>query len=175
VNYKHSLVLDGSGTHFFTCGNNESGQLGTGDTTEKEKFTQVNLPVKFISLSAGCTDHSLGISECLSLWSWVCSYGQLGQGQRVPKLTQPKQIPVTHSFAQIYAGGQFSLALDSNGYDWYFGKDALGLGNGGNQYRPTRIESLSNIKSISAGNRNRFGIVLEHYHCGLSEKIIMAS
>jgi alpha-tubulin suppressor-like RCC1 family protein len=116
VNECHSLVLDGSGNHFFTCGLNDSGQLGTGDTINKEKFTQVNLPVKFISLSAGFENHSLGIAEGDgSLWSWGSnSQGQLGQGEGVPNLTQPTQIPDTHSFVQISAGDQFSLALDSN-------------------------------------------------------------
>jgi alpha-tubulin suppressor-like RCC1 family protein len=165
VNRNHSLVLDGSGNHFFTCGTNDSGQLGTGDTIEKEKFTQVNLPVKFISLSAGYPDHSLGIAEGDgSLWSWGSnSHGQLGQGEEVPELTQPTKILNTHSFVQISAGDQFSLALDSNEHVWSFGNSAhgrLGLGTGvENRFRPTRIESLSNIKSISAGLA--FGIVLD--------------
>jgi alpha-tubulin suppressor-like RCC1 family protein len=166
VNQCHSLVLDGNGNHFFACGDNERGQLGTGDTIEKETFTQVNLPVKFISLSAGYKDHSLGIAEWdRSLWSWGSNkYGQLGQGDEVTKLTQPTQIPDTHSFVQISAGHRFSLALDSNEHVWSFGNDdsgRLGLGDGfANRFRPTRIESLSNIKSVSAGLG--FGIVLDH-------------
>ena len=166
TNSNHALVLDGSGNHFFTCGLNESGQLGTGDTIKKETFTRVNLPVKFISLSAGYPDHSLGIAEDGSLWSWGSnSRGQLGQGEGVPFLTQPTQILDTHSFVQISAGDQFSLALDSNGDVWSFGNGEygrLGLGEGvRHRFRPTRIESLSNIKSISAGVY--FGMVLNHF------------
>jgi len=168
VSIHHSLVLDGSGNHLFTCGYNYAGQLGTGDSIDKEKFTQVNLPVKFISLSVGHTDHSLGIAEIDgSLWSWGSnSHGQLGQGTGVPNLTQPTQIPDTHSFVQISAGYQFSLALDSNEHVWSFGNSdngRLGLGEGVRnrfQFRPTRIKSLSHIKSISAGAH--FGIVLDH-------------
>jgi alpha-tubulin suppressor-like RCC1 family protein len=166
VNQYHSLVLDGNGNHFFACGKNDHGQLGTGDTIQKEKFTQVFLPVKFISLCAGFQAHSLGIAECDgSLWSWGSNqFGQLGQGEQVPNLTQPTQIPDTHSFVQISAGHQFSLALDSNEHVWSFGNSdfgRLGLGEGvGHRFTPTRIESLSNIKSISAGLH--FGIVLDH-------------
>jgi alpha-tubulin suppressor-like RCC1 family protein len=108
---------------------------------------------------------------------------QLGQGEEVKYLTQPTQIPDTHSFVQISAGHQFSLALDSdehgfNEHVWSFGNgmyDCLGLGDGEeNRYKPTRIESLSNIKSISAGNQ--FGIVLDHScSCGHSDIMDMAS
>jgi alpha-tubulin suppressor-like RCC1 family protein len=96
----------------------------------------------------------------------------IGTRRRVPNLTQPTQIPDTHSFVQISAGDQFSLALDSNEHVWSFGNGdfgRLGLGEGvGNRFRPTRIESLSNIKSISAGfTLELFWIILDH--CGHSD------
>jgi alpha-tubulin suppressor-like RCC1 family protein len=51
-----------------------------------------------------------------------------------------------------------------NEHVWSFGNGAdgrLGLGEGvGNQFKPTRIESLSEIKSISSGSQ--FGMVLDH-------------
>lgn len=102
VNASHTLVLDGSGYHFFTCGNNEHAQLGTGDIAEREIFTQVNLPEKFVCLSAGI-NHSLGISESGgSLWSWgLNQYGQLGQGTEVQVLSTPTQIPETYSLSQF--------------------------------------------------------------------------
>lgn len=165
VNYRHHLLLDGDGDCFFTCGCNEHGQLGTGDTINKEKITQVNLPVKFISISAGL-DHSLGIAECDgSLWSWGSNeYGQSGQGEQVLMHAQPTQIPGTCSFVQISAGWKFSLALDSDDHVWSFGNALFGrLGLGRvveDQFRPIRIETLCDIKSISAGAY--YGIVLDH-------------
>jgi alpha-tubulin suppressor-like RCC1 family protein len=62
VNTYHTLVLDTSGIHFFCCGHNLHRQLGCGDSyVNKMIFTQVNLPIKFIDLSAGL-NHSLGIA-----------------------------------------------------------------------------------------------------------------
>lgn len=54
--------------------------LGTGDL--QGRSSQVDLPVKFISLSAGYDNHSLGISEIdRALWSWGSNkVGQIGQG-----------------------------------------------------------------------------------------------
>jgi len=165
INPKHALILDGSRNHFFCCGVNHAGQLGTGDQISIEKFTKVDLPVPFSSLSAG-ENHSLGISELDgALWSWGSnSHGQLGQGRKVEFLKEPTKIPNTQSFVQVSAGNLFSLALDSNGDVWSFGfsgKGRLGLGKGkGNQFTPERIDTLNDIKSISAGNCH--GIALDN-------------
>jgi alpha-tubulin suppressor-like RCC1 family protein len=133
-NQYHALVLDDSGEHFFCCGKNDCGQLGTGDKNDRALFTQVDLPEKFISLIAGYSNHSLGISKSDgSLWSWGSnSHGQLGQGNQISQLNQPTKISGTHSFVQISAGENFSLALDSMGQVWSFGDSSygrLGLGN----------------------------------------------
>jgi alpha-tubulin suppressor-like RCC1 family protein len=70
------------------------------------------------------------------------------------------QIEISFNYYYLYN----DHGLDSNEHVWSFGNGdfgRLGLGEGvGNRFRPTRIESLSNIKSISAGYH--FGIVLDH-------------
>lgn len=94
-----ALVLDGSGNHYFACGHNEYGQLGTGDDLNKVKFFRVDLPEKFCSLSPGL-NHSLGISESdRSLWSWGSNKeGQLGQGQDVAMLIHQTNKNSQHTF-----------------------------------------------------------------------------
>jgi alpha-tubulin suppressor-like RCC1 family protein len=166
INYKHACILDGGGYHYFTCGTNGSGQLGNGDNRHSEVFIQVNLPIKFISLSAGYEDHTLGLAIDGSLWSWGSNaYGQLGQGKRVPFLTKPTRIRKTRAFTQISAGHRFSLALDENGCVWSFGmshQGRLGLGQTAiknNEFTPKQIKTLPNIKSIAAGCQ--YGIVLD--------------
>jgi hypothetical protein len=84
------------------------------DTIKKEKFTQVNLPVKFISLSAESLDHSWELQNVMDfmvlgfklLWT-------IGTRKRIFK-PHPTQIFDSHSFVQISVGHQFSLALYSN-------------------------------------------------------------
>jgi alpha-tubulin suppressor-like RCC1 family protein len=160
------MILDGSGYYYFACGNNPSGQLGTGDCELWETFTRVNLPVTFISISPGL-NHNLAIAEIdRSLWSWgLNNFGQLGLGDtKFTHKTQPTQIPNTHSFVQVSAGYDFSLALDSDGRVWSFGDTSYGrIGLESKKSHiasPTQIESLSvEIISISAGSIH--GIVLD--------------
>ena len=165
VSYNHALVLDPSGTHFFCCGNNDQGQLGTGDQNPLSIFTQVNLPVKFTAICAGYQNHSLGISATNgSLWSWGSNaQGQLGLGSQIKTQVHPSQFPNTQQFLQICAGNQFSLGLDSQGRVWAFGKNShgqLGLGDQETRYVPSVIQSLQHITQISAGYR--FGMGLDH-------------
>jgi alpha-tubulin suppressor-like RCC1 family protein len=165
VNQNHCAVLDVSGEHFLTCGKNDNGQLGTGDQQQPTSIiTKVNLPVKFLAISAG-SYHNIGIAqEGGSLWAWGSNKSrQLGISDTRGILPIPTQIPNTHSFVQVSAGGYFSLALDQNQSVWSFGYNDYGqLGLGDNTLRdiPTKIESLSNIKMISAGYQ--FGIALDH-------------
>jgi alpha-tubulin suppressor-like RCC1 family protein len=157
VNERHTLVLDGSGNHYFACGNNDYGQLGTGECYSEAKFTKVTLPIPFISISAGF-HHSLGLSECGSLWSWGANdCGQLGHDEGISFLSKPTEILNTHSFIQISTGYEFSLALDSFGCVWSFGS---GFGNCDVQFTPTRMPNLPKIKCISAGGN--FGLTLDH-------------
>jgi alpha-tubulin suppressor-like RCC1 family protein len=158
ANNEYALLLDTSGNHYFACGKNVEGQLGTGTTTGTVNFVQVNLPVKFIAIVASCNSHSLGISEWDgALWSWGSnSHGQLGLGEEISLTLIPTQIPNTHSFVQISAGHQYSLALDSYGHVWVFGEGefgCLGLGSDKveNQFFPKQIEIPVEIKLISAG------------------------
>jgi hypothetical protein len=171
------LVLDGNGNHF-ACGRNESGQLGTGDTIQKEKFTQVNLPVKFISLSAGYQDHSLGIAEDGSLWSWGSNdFGQLGQGERVSNLTQPTQILNTHSFVQMLEVNFHWLLIPMK----TFGLSEIVLLAVWDWEKEWKIDSgqlelkicpTSNL-SLLVLDLESFWIILDH--CGHSDTMEMAS
>jgi alpha-tubulin suppressor-like RCC1 family protein len=165
VNLYLCAVLDGSGTHFYTCGSNEDGQLGTGDTEHRTEFTRVDLSRKFSSIAPGYKDFCVGIAEeDGSLWSWGSNaHGQLGMNvNEIVRVCSPTQISNTFNFTQISSGAEFCLALDSNNRVWSFGRNNCGqLGLGHTTFRdsPTMITSLKEILSVSCGMDH--GLVLD--------------
>jgi alpha-tubulin suppressor-like RCC1 family protein len=113
MNVYLSVVLDESGTHFFSCGTNSGGQLGTGDLENKLSFTRVNLPTKFSSISPGRIDFCVGISEeDVSFLSWgFNASGHLGISKEIKQVSIPTQIPNTQRFIQVSSGHQFVCVL----------------------------------------------------------------
>ena len=75
------------------------------------------------------------------------SSGQLGDGSTVQRLT-PSLVPLKNIQA-IAAGGDYSLALTSDGHVLEFG---------GNQRTPTAVAALSSIKQIAVGDGHRLAL-----------------
>jgi alpha-tubulin suppressor-like RCC1 family protein len=165
VNSIHSIVLSAEKDQYYAIGCNHLGQLGTDDNISRNAFVQVNTPVKFFSISAG-VDHNLAISELDgSLWAWGANtFGQLGFPKLTTQLQVPTQVPNTENFTQISTGAGFSLALNAQGDVW-----AFGINRNGEiaqpvsvpcLFTPTRINSLSNIATISAGENHGLALGL---------------
>ena len=75
----HSLLIRSDGT-LWAWGWNYYGQLGLGDTTDRDVPTQVGSATSWVAVSAGW-DHSLGLRSDGTLWAWGRNnYGQLGLG-----------------------------------------------------------------------------------------------
>ena len=73
--YSHSLGIKQDGT-LWAWGYNSQGQLGLGDTDDRDTPTQVGSDTDWSSVSAGDI-HSLGLKQDGTLWAW----GYNGQGQ----------------------------------------------------------------------------------------------
>jgi alpha-tubulin suppressor-like RCC1 family protein len=131
--YGHSLAV-GSDGNVYAWGNNGYGQLGNNSTTDSDVPVPVPLPagVKFTQVSAGYL-HSLGLATNGNIYAWGDnSTGQLGNSStidsHVPVLVT---MPAGVTFTQVSAGGEHSVALDSNGDIYAWGHNNLGqLGNG---------------------------------------------
>ena len=90
--YAHTMALKSDGS-LWAWGNNSSGQLGLGDTTERDTPTQVEPGSSWKAVSAGY-DFTLAIKSDGSLWAWGDnSDGQLGLGNTTETNTPTEVEP----------------------------------------------------------------------------------
>ena len=125
----HSMALDDNGT-IWSWGENESGQVGDGTTTNK------NAPFRVTSVSdvfavAGGENHTLALTGDGRVWAWGDnSNGQLGDGTFLSRTQAVPVLRLTEG-AALAAGYGHSLALKKDGTVWAWGDNSSGqLGNG---------------------------------------------
>ncbi|MDR2152812.1 MAG: hypothetical protein LBO72_08325 [Helicobacteraceae bacterium] len=154
----HSLALDIDGK-VYAAGNNEFGQLGLGDKTNRKTFALIALlkDKKIVAIAAGRA-HSLALTSDGKVYAAGNNErDQLGLGDKnnrdifmlVPDLNDKKIVAIA-------AGGDLSLALDADGKVYATGSNdfgQLGLGDDVNRSTFTPVSSLSDKKivAITAG------------------------
>ncbi len=149
----HALAIHADGTLWAT-GDNSSGQLGTGNTTNQTSWVQVGNATTWVRVSAGAV-HSLALQANGTLWAWGDNtYGQLGTISSTVFVATPTQVPGTYT--QISAGNFHSLALQANGTLWAWGRNLYGqLGNstnsGTNNANPTPTQIAGTYTQVVAG------------------------
>lgn len=140
--------------YLFSWGNNESGELGLGDTA---KFLKYNSPLKVGDDSTWSKVSSdFGITTAIktdgSLWSWGEQYnGELGIGMPNKFKTQkPIRIGNDNDWVSISTSTGHTIALKSNGTLWAWGQANYGADTV-IQNNPIQIGRDTNWKIISAG------------------------
>jgi alpha-tubulin suppressor-like RCC1 family protein len=137
-------------------GYNGSGQLGNGTTTLSRAPVAVSGLNNVVAVAGG-SEHSLALLDNATMMGWGANReGQLGTGT-----TASSRVPVAiTNFATlggvtaIAAGGEFSLALLTNGTVLAWGTNEEGeLGNGKTTRvtSPAAVKGLSNVTAIAAG------------------------
>ena len=136
----------GSDGNAYAWGDNRSGQLGNGTTTQQntpvpvKKPADVSADFTYVQISAGYR-HSLALGSDGYVYAWGDNtYAQLGNNTSGGYSTVPMRVcdPSTHSNVnaglkaiQVDAGGEHSLAVDKEGNVWAWGRNENGqLGNG---------------------------------------------
>ncbi len=136
----------GSDGNAYAWGDNRSGQLGNGMTTQQNTPVPVKKPAgvsadfTYVQVSAGYR-YSLALGSDGYVYAWGDNtYAQLGNNTSGGYSTVPVRVcdPSTHSNVntglkaiQVDAGGEHSLAVDKEGNVWAWGRNGNGqLGNG---------------------------------------------
>jgi len=165
--YEHVLAIN-SNLQLYSWGDNSSGQLGDGTWVNKNSPTLIG--AGFTSIAAG-DKHSLAIRRVvgnMELWAWGDnSNGQLGNGTIVSDPT-PKKIGNFNDWVRVFAGGNSSFGLRSDGKMYAWGdnlKGQLGLGATAQYLLPTQVNprfgsSWVNI-FIAQDGRHTLGMKLD--------------
>ncbi|MCL2089258.1 MAG: Ig-like domain-containing protein [Oscillospiraceae bacterium] len=160
----HTLALKDDGT-VWAWGANNSGQLGTGNTTASNipvpVGTSVPLFENIIAVSAG-QDYSLALKNDGTVWSWGANnFGQLGQSSTTPSITAPAQVRVSggmlSNIIDIDAGTYHSAAVSSEGRVFTWGNNYYGqLGNHPTAAQNNILNSTFAIQARKTSDVNSF-------------------
>ena len=132
----HTAAIKNDGS-LWIWGSNDSGQLGTGDQTDRPLPTKIMDDVQNVYLN---DEHSAALKTDGSLWVWGSNdRGQLGTGSRAKRLRPVKILDNVQSAA---LGECHGGALKNDGSLWIWGSNdsgQLGTGDRASQPRPVKI------------------------------------
>ena len=146
----------------YAWGKNNAGQLGVGDTIDRNtptKVTGISGKIrKLIPYNSSNSKHVLALMEDGSLYAWgYNSWGQLGVGDNENRNT-PAKVNLNGKVVDIYSADGSYLALMEDGslYGWGNNSDGeLGVGDKVNRNTPTKVTGISGkIKKIIMSTYN---------------------
>lgn len=160
--YDHSMVLTAAG-EVYVFGDNSSGQLGDGTSSDNDVPQQVNLE-NIVQIRAGSrTSYALDADG--NIWAWGRNrYGNLGQSHETEDETNytPVKVPVNARIVSIATGRDHVLALADDGKVFGWGLNAssqVGLHESEQWEReihtPTQLPWFSDAVAVHAnGNQS---------------------
>jgi len=155
---EHALVAGAEGG-VWAWGTNLDGRVGNGTTTDVTAPISLSdaFPKPVTAVAAGAR-HSLALDEAGDVWSWGSGAdGRLGTGVSTADAHAPVRIEGFggRRIVAIDAGNAFSVAVDTEGDVWTWGRGVEGqLGNGGTTSAavPQRVVGLPNpVLHVAAG------------------------
>ncbi len=157
-----SFALDGS-RKLYAWGFNFFGQLGLGDSDNRNAPAQVGSGTNWVSVVPGGS-FTLAVKNDGSLWAWGDNtYGQLGLGDNSGRNT-PEQVGADTDWASVAAGLEHSLGVKKDGSLWAWGNNIvgeLGLGDYDNRSSPTRVGTSKGWASVAAGNYHSLAVLTD--------------
>ena len=115
---EHSLILKNDGTLWGT-GYNTNGQLGLGDTINRNIFTQVTTNADNIKQVYCGYFHTFMLKNDGTLWSCGNNqYGQLGLGDTTNRTTFTQITTNINDIKSVYCGTNHTFILENDGTLW---------------------------------------------------------
>ena len=152
---EHSLILKNDGT-LWGCGYNYYGNLGLGDTTNRNVFTQITTNTDNIKEVYCGAHHNIVLKKDGTLWGCgLNAHGQLGLGDITDRKIFTQVTTNIDNIKKIYYGGNYTIILKNDGTLWGCGANGggqLGLGDTTNRNIFTQITTnTDNIKEVYCG------------------------
>ena len=174
----HTFILKNDDS-LWSCGRNNTGQLGLGDTTQRTTFTQVTTNVNNDVKQVACgSNHTFILKTDSGLWSCgLNGNGQLGTGvddTNNRNTFTPVTYNINNDVKQIACGSNYTFILKTDSSLWSCGRNNYGqlsLGDTTDRTTFTQVNIHIDIKQIACGQCHTF--ILENdgsvWSCGLNE------
>jgi alpha-tubulin suppressor-like RCC1 family protein len=168
----HTVILKNDGTVWVT-GDNEYGQLGLNDTTDRYTFTQVTTNISDVKQIICGGYHTFMLKNDGTVWA--CGYnnkGQLGLNDTTNRTSFTQVTTNISDVKEIICGRYHTFMLKNDSSMYSCGDNANGqLGLGDTTQRTTFTQAAtntSNIKQIVCGGNHTFIIKNDGsvYACG---------
>ncbi len=148
----HFIAVRSDGT-LWVWGYNRNGQLGLGDTLDRNVPVQVGVDNDWVAVAAGQWQ-SFAIRANGSLWATGYNIeGQLGMGDTVERHLFT-QVGIDTDWVTVSGGYWHELAIKANGTLWSWGKNewgALGLGDTDKRLIPAQVGTDRDWVQADAG------------------------
>jgi alpha-tubulin suppressor-like RCC1 family protein len=145
--------------NMWATGDNSTGALGQGNTTNQSSLVQVGSLLTWRSLSVGW-QYNAAVDTSNNLYTWGSnSSGQLGQGN-ITNQSAPVQVLPSGVWNQVFTSGnsgQTSFGTRTDGSLWTWGLNTngqLGLGDTTPRSSPVQVGSLTNWAQIAIATYN---------------------
>ena len=148
-----SVCVDVNGC-IWTFGNNQNGQLGLGDTTNRKTPQIVPDIDNIASISCGY-EHTMALTHTNDVYGFGSNFcRQLGLEPEFRVIVIPRHILISDKITQLACGGMYTICITSNGEYWacgynYYGQ--LGFESDNNSCPLTKCDTPQNIVSVACG------------------------
>ena len=148
------LAIKTDGT-LWAWGQNNSGQLGQGNTTSYSSPVQVGALTTWAIAGNAGAHNSSAVKTDGTLWTWGYGpNGANGDGTATSR-SSPVQVGALTDWATPIGGTQFMAALKTDGTLWTWGAGSdgrLGHGNVTTLSSPVQVGALTNWSKAACGN-----------------------